>query len=63
VKGLHTFGDILTKITVNFVINLHVALLFACLFYGFILCVVYNCVYIYGYYLYMIHVYVYFYSV
>jgi hypothetical protein len=34
VEGLHTFGDILTKISANCVINLHVALLFTCLFYG-----------------------------
>jgi hypothetical protein len=31
-EGLHTIGDILTKISVNCVINLHVALLFTCLF-------------------------------
>jgi hypothetical protein len=31
-EGLHTVGDILTKISVNCVINLHVALLFTCLF-------------------------------
>jgi hypothetical protein len=40
VEGLHIVGDILTKISVNCVINLHAALLFMCLFYGFILCVV-----------------------
>ena len=38
--GLHTIGDILTKISTNYVINLHVALLFTCLFYGFIICVI-----------------------
>jgi hypothetical protein len=32
VEGLHAVGDIITKITVNCVINLHVALLFTCLF-------------------------------
>jgi hypothetical protein len=32
VEGLHIVGDILTKISVNCVINLHVALLFTCLF-------------------------------
>jgi surface polysaccharide O-acyltransferase-like enzyme len=40
VDSLHTVGDILTKISTNCVINLHVALLFTCLFYGFIICVV-----------------------
>jgi hypothetical protein len=40
VKGLHTVGDILTKISFNCVINLHVALLFTCLFLWVILCVV-----------------------
>jgi hypothetical protein len=40
VEGLHTFGDILTKISVNCVINLHVALLFMCLFLWVIICVV-----------------------
>ena len=39
-EGMHTVGDILTKISVNCVINLHVALLFTCYFYGFILCVI-----------------------
>jgi hypothetical protein len=32
VEGLHAVGDILTKISVNSVINLHVALLFPCLY-------------------------------
>jgi hypothetical protein len=40
VEGLHIVGDILTKISVNCVINLHDALLFMCYFYGFILCVI-----------------------
>jgi hypothetical protein len=31
-EGLHTVGDILTKISVNYVINLDVALLFTCFF-------------------------------
>jgi hypothetical protein len=39
-EGLHTIGDILTKISVNCVINLHVALLFTCYFYRFILCMI-----------------------
>jgi hypothetical protein len=34
VEGLHAVGDILTKISVNCVINLHAALLFTCLFLG-----------------------------
>jgi hypothetical protein len=59
VEGLHIVGDILTKISANCVINLHVALLF----YGFILCMIYNCVYIYGYFLYMLYVCVYCYSI
>jgi hypothetical protein len=59
VEGLRTVGDILTKISFNCVMNLHVALLFTFLFYGFILFVVYNCFYIYGYFLYMLHVFVY----
>jgi hypothetical protein len=39
-KGLHVVGDILTKISVNCVINLHVALLFMCIFLWFIICVI-----------------------
>jgi hypothetical protein len=31
-EGMHAVGDIITKISVNCVINLHVALLFTCLF-------------------------------
>jgi hypothetical protein len=37
---LHTVGDILTKISANYVINLHAALLFTCLFLWVIICVV-----------------------
>jgi hypothetical protein len=59
VEGLHTVGDILTKISVNCVINLHVALLFTCLFLWVYPMCGYNCLYIYGYFLYMLHVYVY----
>jgi hypothetical protein len=33
VEGMQVVGDIITKISVNCVINLHVALLFTCLFY------------------------------
>jgi hypothetical protein len=40
VEGLHTVGDILTKISVNFVMNLHVALLFTFLFLWVIICAV-----------------------
>jgi hypothetical protein len=59
VEGLHAVGDILTKISVNCVINLHVALLFMCLFLWVYPMCGYNCLYIYGYFLYMLHVYVY----
>jgi hypothetical protein len=40
VEGLHMVGDILTKISSNCVINLHVALLFMCLFLWVIICAV-----------------------
>jgi hypothetical protein len=40
VEGLHAVGDILTKISVNCVINLHVALLFTCVFLWVTICVV-----------------------
>jgi hypothetical protein len=33
-EGLHAVGDILTKISANCVINLHVALLFTCIYMG-----------------------------
>jgi hypothetical protein len=59
VEGLHALCDILTKISVNCLINLHVALLFTCLFLWVYLMRGYNCLYIYGYCLYMLHVYVY----
>jgi hypothetical protein len=59
VEGLHAVGDILTKISVNCVINLHAALLFTCLFLWVYPMCGYNCLYIYGYFLYMLHVYVY----
>jgi hypothetical protein len=39
-EGLHAVGDILTKISANCVINLHVALLFTCLFVWVIICTV-----------------------
>jgi hypothetical protein len=58
-EGMNSFGDIITKISVNCVINymLHCYLCFY--FYGFILRAVYNYIYIYGYCMYMLHVYVY----
>jgi hypothetical protein len=59
VEGLHTVGDIITKISVNCVINYMFHYYLRVYFYGFIICVVYNCLYIYGYYLIMMHVYVY----
>jgi hypothetical protein len=61
VDSLHTVGDILTKITVNCVINLQVALLFTCVFFWVSPMHVYNCLYVYGYFLYMLHVCVYYY--
>jgi mannose/fructose/N-acetylgalactosamine-specific phosphotransferase system component IIC len=48
VEGLHVVGDILTKISVNCVINYMMHYYLHLYFYGFILCVVYNCLYIYG---------------
>jgi hypothetical protein len=47
--GLHVVGDILTKISVNCVINLHVALLFTCLFLWVSPKHDYNCLYVYRY--------------
>jgi len=40
VEVLHAVGDILTNISANCVINLHVALLFMCLFVWVIICAV-----------------------
>jgi hypothetical protein len=40
VEGLHVVGDILTKISVNCVINLHATLLFMCIFLWVIICVI-----------------------
>jgi hypothetical protein len=40
VNGLHTVGDIITKISNICVIKLHASLLFTCHFYVFILCMV-----------------------
>jgi hypothetical protein len=46
-EGLHAVGDILTKISANCVISLHVALLFTCLFYGYFLYMLHVCVHCY----------------
>jgi len=59
VEGLHTVGDILTKISVNCVLNYMLHYYLCVYFYGFFLCVVYTRLYIYGYCLSMLHVYVY----
>jgi hypothetical protein len=40
VDGLHAVGDIPTKISTGYVMNLHVALSFMCYFMGFIACVI-----------------------
>jgi hypothetical protein len=61
VEGLHAVGGIITKISANCVINLHVALLFTCLFLWVYLMHGYNYLYFYGYLLYMLHVYAFFY--
>jgi hypothetical protein len=60
-EGMHTIGDIITKISSNCLINLHVALLFTCSVLWVYAMRGYNCLYIYGYFLYMLHVYVYYY--
>jgi hypothetical protein len=60
-EGLHVVGDIISKISANCVINLHVALLFTCsVLWVYPMCG-YNSLYVYGYLLYMLHVYDYFY--
>jgi hypothetical protein len=61
VEGIHTVGDILTKISTNCVINLYDTLLFTCLFLWVYHMRGYNCLYVYGYFLYMFHVYVHYY--
>jgi hypothetical protein len=61
VEGLHVVGDILTQISFNCVINLHVALLFMCFFLWVYPMCGYNYLYVYGYFLYMLHVYAYYY--
>jgi hypothetical protein len=58
--GLHKFGDILTKISVNCVLNLHAALLFTCLVLWVYPMCGYNSLYFYGYFLYMMQVYIYY---
>ena len=60
VEGLHTICDILTKISVNCVINLHSALLFTCVFLWVTICVVISVFIFMGNCLYMLHVYVYY---
>jgi hypothetical protein len=59
VEGLHTIGDIITKISAICVIKLHATLLFMCSVLWVYLMHGYDCLYIYGYLLYMLHVYVY----
>ena len=56
VNSLHIVGDIISKISTNRVINLHVALLFTCLFYGFIICVIITVCMFMGISLYMLHI-------
>jgi hypothetical protein len=59
VEGLHAVGDIITKISVNCAIKLHVALSFTCvLLWVYVMCG-YIFLYIYEYCLNMMHVYVY----
>jgi hypothetical protein len=53
VEVLHAVGDILTKISVNCVINLHDALLFTCLFLWVYSICGYNYIYSYGYCMYV----------
>jgi hypothetical protein len=48
-EGMDVVGDIITKISVNCVINLHAALLFTCLFLWVYPMCGYNCLYIYWY--------------
>jgi hypothetical protein len=60
VKGLHIVGDIVTKISVNYVLIYMMHCYLCVYFYGFFLCVVYTCIYIYGYCMSMLHVYVYY---
>jgi hypothetical protein len=60
-EGLHAVGDILNKISVNYVINFYVALLFTCLCLWVYHMHGYSCLYVYVYLLYMLHVYVYYY--
>jgi hypothetical protein len=62
-EGLHIVSDNLIKISVNCVINLHVALLFTCFILWFYPMRDYDCLYVYGYFMYMLHVYVIFISV
>jgi hypothetical protein len=56
VEGLHAVDDILTKISVNCVVNYMLHYYLCVYFYGFFLCVVYTYLYLYGYCLSMLHV-------
>jgi hypothetical protein len=40
IEGMHIVGDIITKISANYVINLHAALLFMFLFLWVIICAI-----------------------
>ena len=55
-EGMYTVGDIITKTSVNCVINLHVALLFTCLILWIYPMHDYNYLYVYRYFLYILHV-------
>jgi hypothetical protein len=57
-EAMHIVGDILTMLSVNCVINLHVTLLFTCLFLLVYHMCGYSCLYVHGYFLYTLHVYV-----
>jgi hypothetical protein len=59
VNGLHVVGDITTKISIGYVMNLHVALSFMCYFMGFIACVAITVCMFKGIPLCTLHVYVY----
>jgi hypothetical protein len=58
VEGLHAVGDILTKISVNCVINYMLHCYLCVILWVYLMCV-YNYLNAYGYFLYMLHVYVY----
>jgi len=60
VDGMETIGDILTKISTDYVMNLHVAFSFMWYFVGFIACVIVTVHMFKGIPLYTLHVYVYY---